>query len=263
MIFTIIQLSHIRYTSPDRSVSNKWLRRFHLRVEHQFLLRGWVYVIPSSVPHDGVDEDAVDSGSGQVGRRHRLGISHGHSRFGSPFRRQRFAWIQTEYVPTDATQSYADETGELSDLVMVSGAIEQFCLHEIVANTQFHKLYSVENRLHPSSPKSWFDFKTGPFTCIQGYAFNHLFNKRRKRNRIELISDFPTGNDAEVIASLQVSWPHTRIATSFSPKLLPRELHILQTLMTNPNPHTDSSWRKVRFVKEYLERWQFRMDMRS
>ena len=35
---------------------------------------------------------------------------------------------------------------------MVSGAIEQFCLHEIVANTQFHKLYSVENRLHLFHP---------------------------------------------------------------------------------------------------------------
>lgn len=34
------------------------------------------------------------------------------------------------------------------------------------------------------------------------YKYNHLFTA--KRNRVELISDFPIGNDAEVISSLQV-----------------------------------------------------------
>ena len=36
----------------------------------------------------------------------------------------------------------------------------------------------------------------------QGYMYNHVFT--RKRNRVELISDFPQENDAEMIASLQV-----------------------------------------------------------
>lgn len=32
--------------------------------------------------------------------------------------------------------------------------------------------------------------------------FDHVFSKNMKRNRVELVSDFP--NDAEVICSLQV-----------------------------------------------------------
>lgn len=35
--------------------------------------------------------------------------------------------------------------------------------------------------------------------------YNHLFSKSQKQNRVELVSDFPKGNDAEVISSLQVS----------------------------------------------------------
>lgn len=33
-------------------------------------------------------------------------------------------------------------------------------------------------------------------------SYDHVFSRRRKRNRVELVSDFP--NDAEVISSLQV-----------------------------------------------------------
>lgn len=36
--------------------------------------------------------------------------------------------------------------------------------------------------------------------------FDHVFSKNMKRNRVELVSDFP--NDAEVISSLQVSVAH-------------------------------------------------------
>lgn len=35
--------------------------------------------------------------------------------------------------------------------------------------------------------------------------YDHLFSKNQKSNRVELLSDFPKGNDAEVISSLQVS----------------------------------------------------------
>lgn len=35
--------------------------------------------------------------------------------------------------------------------------------------------------------------------------FDHVFSKKTERNRVELISDFPAENDAEVICSLQVS----------------------------------------------------------
>lgn len=34
--------------------------------------------------------------------------------------------------------------------------------------------------------------------------FDHVFSKKMKRNRVELVSDFP--NDAEVISSLQVKY---------------------------------------------------------
>lgn len=43
------------------------------------------------------------------------------------------------------------------------------------------------------------------------YNFNHLFTA--KRNRVELISDFPIGNEAEVISSLQIH-PHGWCALS-------------------------------------------------
>ena len=36
----------------------------------------------------------------------------------------------------------------------------------------------------------------------QGYVYNHIFE--RKKNRVELISDFPDENEAEMITSLQV-----------------------------------------------------------
>lgn len=34
--------------------------------------------------------------------------------------------------------------------------------------------------------------------------YDHAFSKKQKYNRVELVSDFPEGNDAEVISSLQV-----------------------------------------------------------
>lgn len=39
--------------------------------------------------------------------------------------------------------------------------------------------------------------------------FTHLFSKHQKTNRIELISDFPRDNNAEVISSLQVSFKNS------------------------------------------------------
>lgn len=35
-------------------------------------------------------------------------------------------------------------------------------------------------------------------------SFTHLFSKKRKKNRIEFLTDFPEGDDAEVVSSLQV-----------------------------------------------------------
>lgn len=35
--------------------------------------------------------------------------------------------------------------------------------------------------------------------------YDQAFSRKQKYNRVELVSDFPEGNDAEVISSLQVS----------------------------------------------------------
>lgn len=34
--------------------------------------------------------------------------------------------------------------------------------------------------------------------------YDHLFDQKRKENRVEFVSDFPDGNDAEVVSALQV-----------------------------------------------------------
>jgi DDB1- and CUL4-associated factor 10 len=34
--------------------------------------------------------------------------------------------------------------------------------------------------------------------------FVHAFSRKQQRNRVELVSDFPVGNDAEVVCSLQI-----------------------------------------------------------
>ncbi|CAD7091242.1 unnamed protein product [Hermetia illucens] len=41
----------------------------------------------------------------------------------------------------------------------------------------------------------------------QAAKFDHVFSKTQKRNRVELISDFPERNDAEVVCALQIH-PH-------------------------------------------------------
>ena len=35
--------------------------------------------------------------------------------------------------------------------------------------------------------------------------YDHLFDQKRKENRVEFVSDFPDGNDAEVVSALQVN----------------------------------------------------------
>lgn len=34
--------------------------------------------------------------------------------------------------------------------------------------------------------------------------YTHLFSHQRKTNRVEFVTDFPTGDDAEVVSSLQI-----------------------------------------------------------
>lgn len=39
----------------------------------------------------------------------------------------------------------------------------------------------------------------------QAAKFDHVFSKRQTKNRVELVTDFPEENDAEVVLALQVS----------------------------------------------------------
>ena len=39
----------------------------------------------------------------------------------------------------------------------------------------------------------------------QAAKFDHVFSKKQKKNRVELVTDFPEENDAEVVLALQVS----------------------------------------------------------
>lgn len=38
----------------------------------------------------------------------------------------------------------------------------------------------------------------------QAAKFDHVFSKKQKKNRVELVTDFPEDNDAEVVLALQV-----------------------------------------------------------
>lgn len=45
--------------------------------------------------------------------------------------------------------------------------------------------------------------------------YDHLFDRRRRENRIEFVSDFPEANDAEVVSALQVSFYDSSIKIYF------------------------------------------------
>ena len=63
-------------------------------------------------------------------------------------------------------------------------------------------LENLSTDLHGFKPNMYRLMQMSQSPIRQGYLFNHVFS--RKRNRVEFISDFAEGNDAEVITSLQV-----------------------------------------------------------
>lgn len=63
-------------------------------------------------------------------------------------------------------------------------------------------LTTLSQDLAGFKPSLYRVMQTRGFPLHQAYRYNSLFT--RKRNRVELISDFPSGNDAEMIASLDV-----------------------------------------------------------
>lgn len=68
--------------------------------------------------------------------------------------------------------------------------------------------------------------------------FKHVFDSRRRRNRVELISDFPEKNDAEVICSLAIH-PHNWVALS-----------------RNMNADEQSEWTCVHDIQEIVNPFQ-------
>lgn len=68
--------------------------------------------------------------------------------------------------------------------------------------------------------------------------FRHVFDTRRRRNRIELVSDFPENNEAEVICSLAIH-PHNWVAIS-----------------RNMNADEQSEWTCVHDVQEMADPYQ-------
>lgn len=71
--------------------------------------------------------------------------------------------------------------------------------------------------------------------------FRHVFDTRRRRNRIELVSDFPESNDAEVICSLAIS-PHSWVAVS-----------------RNMNADEQSEWTCVHDIQEMADPYQHQL----
>lgn len=71
--------------------------------------------------------------------------------------------------------------------------------------------------------------------------FKHVFDSRRRRNRIELISDFPQNNEAEVISSLAIH-PHNWVALS-----------------RNTNSDEQSEWTCVHDIQEMVDPYQHQM----
>lgn len=74
--------------------------------------------------------------------------------------------------------------------------------------------------------------------------FKHVFDSRRRRNRIELISDFPEGNEAEVICSLAIH-PHNWVAVS-----------------RNMNADEQSEWTCVHDIQEMADPYQHQQKKR-
>lgn len=66
-------------------------------------------------------------------------------------------------------------------------------------------LHTLSQDLQGFKPNMYHLIQMGTASAALGGVHDHLFTA--KRNRVELISDFPCGNDAEVISSLQVH-PH-------------------------------------------------------
>ncbi|KAK3915807.1 DDB1- and CUL4-associated factor 10-like protein [Frankliniella fusca] len=65
-------------------------------------------------------------------------------------------------------------------------------------------LRTLAQDLHGFKPNMYRLMQQSQTTIPSASVFTSLFSKKRKRNRIEFVSDFPAYNDAEVVSSLQI-----------------------------------------------------------
>ncbi|XP_033209855.1 DDB1- and CUL4-associated factor 10 isoform X2 [Belonocnema kinseyi] len=66
------------------------------------------------------------------------------------------------------------------------------------------KLSTLTADLRGFKPNMYRLMQQSQTTIPMAANFTHLFSHKRKHNRVEFLTDFPDGNDAEVISSLQV-----------------------------------------------------------
>ncbi|CAH1802309.1 unnamed protein product [Owenia fusiformis] len=120
-------------------------------------------------------------------------------------------------------------TPDASKLVISTTGGYLIVIHDLNLNTLSHDLQGFRPNMYRLMQMSGQPIR-------QGYQFNHLFE--RKRNRVEFISDFPTGNDAEVIASLQVhpqGWCVLSRNTSGDENTEFTSVHDIQTIPKDSN----------------------------
>ncbi|XP_014221409.1 DDB1- and CUL4-associated factor 10 [Trichogramma pretiosum] len=74
-------------------------------------------------------------------------------------------------------------------------------------------LSTLNQDLHGFKPNLYRLMQLSQTTIPVAASFTHLFSNNRTQNRLEFVTDFPSGDDAEVISSLQVH-PHGWCALS-------------------------------------------------
>lgn len=65
-------------------------------------------------------------------------------------------------------------------------------------------LSTLAQDLHGFKPNLYRLMQTSHQLIPIAALYDHLFDEKRKENRIEFVSDFPDGNDAKVVSSLQI-----------------------------------------------------------
>ncbi|KAG8234229.1 hypothetical protein J437_LFUL007734 [Ladona fulva] len=81
----------------------------------------------------------------------------------------------------------------------------------IICTTSGYLIIIHDLDLH-NLPVDLYGFKPNMYRLMQlsratipmAVRYNHLFSRWRRRNRVEFVTDFPVGDDAEVVSSLQV-----------------------------------------------------------